>query len=370
MTSGGASLASDATALASRSGRSQTSIVTGPICSRLSGRAAYDASIVADPFLEWLCSADLTDPSGHCLSWWNRRRPGYAYPEISGLLLTLLALTGTHSERRRGLVAALHETPGGSRGIGRFGTDYTFDAGMALRGLLRSAKSADDRERDLPACETFIDAVLDRRATTEAVAVEPDTRWSLSFGAHQAKVAGALVECLRVDGLRDRATEALTQLRKDTLALQDDDGRFRIHGASSQTYAHSHCYAVEGLLMMADAGFGGHDDEIRLGAEWLSTAQAPDGSVRAWHDGVRANGPERLDASAQAVRIFRIVDGEQFGAEIDAGNAFLRRHVVGDRAVPYEPGSDDLNAWCTMFAAQALAPATHAAAARSGASLV
>jgi hypothetical protein len=320
-----------------------------------------------DSFLSWLESTELTDSSGHVLSWWSTKKPGYAYPEVSGLLLTLLAHTGAGPARQRALRTALRQVPGGRSGIGRFGMDYTFDLAMVVRGLLRTR---DPDESEIGMCKALLERTLQRLPGDQPQPLRRDTRWSLSFGAHQAKVAGAALECRRYEALRENADGVLLQLREDTLRLQDDDGRFRIHAESGQTYLHSHCYAVEGLLMMADAGITGHTTTIASAANWLARVQAKDGGVQAWYDGRVATGPSRTDATAQMLRIFRLVDAGRFTAEISASAEFLRRHTVPGRGVRYEPGSGDVNTWATIFAVQALAPADHPAAARRGRDLV
>ena len=105
-----------------------------------------EANGVPASLLRWLASADLGAPDGHCLSWWNPERPGYPYPEISGLLLHLLAIEGVAPQRRaelrQALVAGESAGSGSEAGVGpllgvaRAGRPYTFDTAMGLRGLL------------------------------------------------------------------------------------------------------------------------------------------------------------------------------------------------------------------------------------------
>jgi hypothetical protein len=320
--------------------------------------------------IEWLSSAEMMHENGHTRSWWNPEHPGYAYPEISGLLLTLLELAQVAPRRRRSLAVALRTHPDCRTGVGRFGTSYTFDIGMALRALMRHEPNAALDGPDHQLAEVLLERIERRQATDGDVDLAPDTRWSLSFGAHQAKVAGAVVESHRLGAFGGRPWDALLQLRDDVMPLQADDGRFVVHARSTLTYLHSHCYALEGLLMMADAGVDRVKEPIEEGAKFLARVQQNDGSVRAWHDGAAASGPCRGDATAQLVRILAVVDAGQYAEEIEAGRNFLVRELQDGRSVPYEPGSRDLSSWATIFAAQALAAPDHLVAPTSGATLV
>ena len=96
-----------------------------------------------DGLLGWLASDDLEAPGGHCLSWWNPARPGYAYPEISGLLLRLLSLAPTARARRQRLLAALLRDYAAAPAVHRGGQGYTFDTAMVLGGVLAHAQAPD-----------------------------------------------------------------------------------------------------------------------------------------------------------------------------------------------------------------------------------
>ena len=78
----------------------------------------------------------LESPGGHCLSWSNSAGTGYPYPEVSGLLLHLLSLTGRAPARRERLRRALARERERASAIGRGAQAYTFDTGMVLRGVL------------------------------------------------------------------------------------------------------------------------------------------------------------------------------------------------------------------------------------------
>jgi hypothetical protein len=328
--------------------------------------------------LRWLACSDLDTASGHCLSWWNPDHAGYAYPEISGLLLRLLRLADVAPARQQSLQDALLGGYAPGQPVQRGGQGYTFDTAMALAGMLATAQPADHTElghTELGRAAlgwTSLLITAAQRADPAPGQPDPgrpaaDTRWSMAFGAHQAKVCGALLDAERVLGPRPGLTDAISTCATAALAVQEDDGRFRIHAASPLTYAHSHCYAVEGLLMRAAARGGANLPEAAAGAAWLAAAQQPDGSLRAWHDGRTAHGPARADATAQALRIWVLVDHDRFAGHAARARGFLAGLCAPPRGLRYEPGSDDVNAWATIFAAQALswhASPSAAAAAR------
>lgn len=318
---------------------------------------------VTPGWVTWLAGRQLTDDgTGHCLSWWNGRRTGYPYPEISGLLLALLTILRADGVRSGQLQRALLDHPGGGGSVGRHGVPYTFDLAMAVRGLLLSM---DHRVPDGHLLRVWMDHLVElvesERATGTASPLTAQTHWSSSFGAHQLKTLGALAGCVRVwsrdgDAARvARAESAMQRLRERTGRLQQPTGRFVVHALSTVTYVHSHCYAVEGLLLASSGGRAARCEEVTAAADWLASVQQDDGGFSAWHDGMSPTGPQRADATAQAVRIFRLVDPHRFGDHIGQGCAFLRRSSVRDGGVRYEPGSPDVNSWATIFAVQALA---------------
>src|SRR4051794_15030809 len=53
----------------------------------------------------WLVSDRVILPDGHVRSWDNPAHPGYAYPEITGLLLSLLSHEGPAPEATRDRLA-------------------------------------------------------------------------------------------------------------------------------------------------------------------------------------------------------------------------------------------------------------------------
>jgi hypothetical protein len=230
---------------------------------------------------------------------------------------------------------------------------------MALRGLLADATPAGTEEVARHWTDLLVTAA-DKRSPAAgqswASALRPETWWSESFGAHQAKVVGAQLAARDRFGDSAGVSDAVDACVGAATQVQEPDGRFRAYPLTGGTYVHSHCYAVEGLLMAAGPGGATGDllDRARAGASWLAAVQQASGGLAAWHDGRSASGPVRADATAQALRIWTLVDAADFADSCARAVAALEGLRVPGRGLRYEPDSDDVNAWSTIFGHQAL----------------
>jgi hypothetical protein len=293
-------------------------------------------------------------PDGRVLSWVNPERPGYAYPEIAGYLLSFLAWQGPSTVETRDRIARGLEADMSARGgVGRWGIDYAFDSAMALTGLLRHAQ-AGGRLPDSGMADRLYEFVVSCVAARTAYVGDSDSdpaHWSVSYGSHLLKLAIALTAYDELRSLRSRS-EPVQQLVDDLVPLYDS-GRFRVNELSPETYTHSHCYAIEGLITLDARGLGTFGSLIRGGADWLAQIQLGDGGMPSRHDGRDALGPAHTDCTAQAARIWSLVDRERYAPQISRAAAFLYEMEKGG-AFRYRPGSDDMNTWATMFAAQAM----------------
>ncbi len=299
----------------------------------------------------WLRRAPLK-PDGAVLSWVNPEHPGYPYPEAAGFLLELLAQDGVRTAALRERIAvrlARDVSPRG--GCGRDGVEYLFDTAVVLTGLLaheRAGGVLTVRLKDR--LFGFLDSALRFRRATSAP-ISGDGHWSASYGCHQLRVLTCLEAC-RQGGLGDDCDGLASRLMEDLLPLFRG-GRFRIHARSQRTYLHAHCYALEGLLGLTRRNGSNLRPVVRESAEWLAGVQRPCGGLPAWHDGRRAWGLCRTDATAQAVRLWSEVDGQAFARSITRGLAWLTRMQHRSGGLPYQSGSADLNTWATVFTVHA-----------------
>jgi hypothetical protein len=305
--------------------------------------------------LEFLTDRGVVGRDGEVMSWLNPAHPGYPYPEIAGYLLSLLALEGEWTLELRDRIARRLVTdmsPAG--GVGRGGADYVFDSAMALAGLV----AHDEAGGSLPDAEClgrlheFIVRTLTARRGFIGEADADRDHWSASYGCHLLKTVIALTAyearhpAAAAKPLVDRLVSELTRLY--------DRGRFRANARSPISYLHAHCYALEGLIVVQRRGRIGVADLVEGGAAWLAEIQDDGGGIRAWHDGRRPSGSLHTDATAQAVRIWCLVDPVGYREQIERGVAFLGAMAMASGGLRYEPGSDDANTWATIFGLQAI----------------
>lgn len=320
--------------------------------------AAFDP----DRARRWLLGPAVVDDDGQVRSWHNPRHPGYRYPEAAGLLLSLFAIDdrpwprGADPTVERIAGALLHAAE--SDALGRDGSRYLFDEGIALAGLVRYARHGGEITRDrIEALQHRFVARLEQR---QIVHPECPARWSTTLGPHLLKLAVTV-------GTWPDVTPALRTTLLDLsveLAQRCDTGRF-ITAASPdegrRTYLHAHCYAVEGALRLAagdllDASATRRCRQLaEAGASWLATVQRPGGGLPAWHDGATGWGPEPADVAAQAVRLWALVDRAHYASAIERALGFLARLTAPSGALRYHGDCRDENTWATIFAVQAAA---------------
>lgn len=294
----------------------------------------------------WLRSAAVVDPDGAVRSWHNPNNPGFDYPEAAGLWL--MAAGGSADPLADRVARRLAERVDKGE-VGRDGVGYTFDLGVALAGLHAHVAAggpahAEARRRGEA---TLLQALAERRA----VFAERAPRWSTSYGPHLLKLAIVLRQ------LRNARASAAAARLFDDLAGAHDRGRYLTDPGSGPTYVHAHCYAAEGLWCVAHGEDRSRADAARdrlaLAADWLADVQRADGGFDRHHDGARACGPARTDATAQAVRIWAAVAPHRHRVSIARALAFIARCTTAEGAVRYEPDGADLNTWATIFSLQA-----------------
>ena len=298
----------------------------------------------------WLRSSDVVDVSGDVTSWWNPQNPGYAYPEIAGLLLSLLSQDAVDDEVRQRIAQRLVENVGAIGAVGRWGTHYVFDTAMALSGLIvHETAGGEVPDESVDAMFNFIHDTLRSRRGVQASATGDPTHWSLSYGAHLLKVSFAIT-AYEIRTHDRRCSGLIDQLLED-LAPLCSGGRFRVNASQDTSYLHAHCYALEGMLRMRDRSSRAAE-LLDDGVAWLASIQDPEGGIHAWHDGQKAQGAIHADCTAQAARLWASVDPERYSSQVTSALGFLASLQSPQGGLYYEPGSADVNTWCTIFALQ------------------
>lgn len=302
--------------------------------------------------VHWLTESGLVGPDGSVRSWLDDRGSGFPYAEAGGLLLAWLT---TQPEPRRALresiARRLIQDAQCGEYPGKNGVVYAFDVAIVLRAL-----HAHERAGTRTPCSGAVEilagelrSLLDDRCAARSSAGVPE-RWSARFGPHLLKCALALGDLRERTGIRrwDRLADALFA---ELVPLQVD-GRFPSE-ADGRTYVHAHAYALEGLAHGVATGREELRGPLGEGADWLARVQEHDGGLRAWHDGSAASGEVRSDATAQAVRIWTLVDPGRFGDAIARALARLARLQRPSGALAYGSECADETSWSAVFAAQA-----------------
>ncbi len=309
-------------------------------------------SLDAEGLARWLRSPAVVGDDGAVYSWCNPARPGYPYPEAAGLWLGVMSSAGGDPSQRDRVARRLARDLSADGDVGRGGARYVFDTCVALAGMLAHERAGGAVDPTLPTrVGARAAAMLSRREVALGDVDAPEGHWSVSYGAHLLKCAAGLLSLDARDGgdLGRRAVGALL----DAIAPIAVGGRFPTRAGARESYLHASLYALEGLACASAWGFEGLDPLIEEGAAWVASAQDVSGGLRAWHDGERAWGPLRTDATAQAMRLWAMRDRARWAGAIARAEGFLARSMGPAGGLRYEPDSGDENTWAACFAWQA-----------------
>ena len=232
---------------------------------------------------------------------------------------------------------------------------YLFDSAIALSGLIAHEENALDGAMR-PAIDTlgaFVRAATERRQAVVPAETYAEPRWSEEYGPHQAKNALALVRLADFtsdDGLRRLARDlAHEQLR------HFDGERFATTRGDDQTYLHAGLYALEGLAFCEARGLGDFRAVLEPALDSLARVQSNCGGLHAHAAAAGVAGPLRADATAQAIRLWLIVDPERWAEPVERACRFLESLRDPRGGIVYEWDSNHVNTWSTIFATQAFA---------------
>lgn len=299
--------------------------------------ARNPAILDLDALRSWTCSPERLASDGRVLSWSNPLHPGYPYDEATALFAHLFRWQG--DVRRAQECAAVVRRRLERGWLGRDGTTYVFDTALAL--------------------SLFDDDVLVQQVVAALEAGEacrPVSRpghWSEEPGPHLLKCAFWLARV----GELSFAVQWADQL----VDCCFEEGRFRISPGSEQTYLHSHCYALEGLLGLI-AWLRSSDRLVPrryqvvldAGAQWLARVQHEDGSLPDYIGRKSLCSPS--DVLAQAIRLWTALDPVAYALPLRAALGQLAaRQNPETGGIVYHATSADECSWVAAFALQACA---------------
>ncbi len=337
-------------------------------------------------------------------SWFSMGKKNYPfiYSEITGYgITTLLFLHETEKNKiyieRAELAAgwilneALH-TCGGVKARAYYsknevndsysfekGNIFAFDTAMVLFGLSNLYKKT-KKEKYLEASKKIADFLVRmQKGNGQFFAFynpgsdsfgDIDDKWSNQSGSYHAKIALGLLsiyDTTKKDAYKNSAIKACDS----ALKFQKEDGRFVTSRKDSTTHQHPHCYSAEGLLYCGlKLGIKKYIDSAIRAIKWSLNSQLENGGMPQIYEQnpARFVEYERTDILSQVLRLgllansccnpetasikklerlknrllsFQNPDGPQ------KGGIFYGSEYDGKR---YK----DLNAWCSMFALQAL----------------
>ncbi len=344
--------------------------------SRTRERAAALAGRVAT----WLASGEVQSADGAFCAW--RELDGalaFEYPEITGYALTWLAAQPELSEEaltagvragdwllgrlELGAIAAHDDFDGGAI--------YIFDLGMIAAGLMSFGRRID--------ADAFIargEGVARRLASLVLVEEQPpaidpsgppstrEITWSNASRPHLSKCVQSLALAKQWDAAR--------RLMAHASGFQRPDGYFLTQASEDHVMLHPHFYTVEAMWMWGTAS---QDRDClqraRRATEWAWRHQLPSGGLPRLVDlapGQHQPYVEQFDVTSQAVRAALLLDVRPEGLERAVQRLCeAAQDVDGAAALPYRSSSREihLNAWVSMFGAQALQLAAHPAANRA-----
>jgi hypothetical protein len=321
---------------------------------------------------------------GGVAGWLDRQgRPEFVYLEITGYYLTTAAwlAAGAASSGERAAAALergrealrwmtsamaeeavpptrLYLSPG--HDDWRNAAIFSFDLAMAARGVacFAAATRVDEAEALLHALgarlqEVCSDAVpLRSHALRDGPGASVPDRWSTRPGPHHVKAAAALLRLPA--GVLDGS---LVRACRETVP----HWAAAMRASRPARELHPLLYGLEGLLMLEPTPSEKTLELVELVYERLpAAAEAETGDVRG-------------DVLAQALRVGVLLRaagrlrGDERRARIDAMATALLRHVRPDGGVLFHADRGMANAWCAMFAHQALL--LHSRVANGGSSL-
>jgi hypothetical protein len=310
-------------------------------------RGMTDGRQPARDLMDWLMSDSMRDADGWTLSWAGSDKPPYAYPEISAYVLHLLArwpwpLSRRMTERALELQTCVQGQLMASGALSRGGIEYVFDTSVGIAALDALARAGwEIAPRALEKGCAFVREGLERGlACRREGAWFAGERWSLGFQPH-------LLKCLRAFSSSEAARAIAGTKLSSLLRHQGADGAFALDNGAVVD-VHVHAYALEGLLAAREAP--AVRKMLASGVDWLARLQLPDGGIPR---NVAGSHSGYCDTTAQAVRLFILLDRDRYARNIELGLAWLRQLGGPQGGVRYHPGVQDCPAWGAVFTCQA-----------------
>ena len=270
-----------------------------------------------------------------------------------------------------------YETPNYSFHKGRV---YTFDTAIVGYGLLQLYR-LEKKQQYLDWAIEMYDFMISKMLRKDGLFYayydsapkktgEDFEKWSDQSGSFHAKLALFFADLWRETG-DDKIVAVTKKMLQASLKLQKSSGRFVTSLKDQSTHLHPHCYTMEGLVYAVHVmGMKEFIPSLKKGMEWLQEAVGEDGSISTFFVNRRFDFHERSDIVAQTLRLGAILYGLKIyrNPEVKKTLERIYKHLVlfiyqGSEkqkgGMLYGAATDGLmrlhlNAWCGMFAVQAI----------------
>jgi hypothetical protein len=298
--------------------------------------------------LEWLIAGPARLPSGAYLSWHDGEGSGFPYPEASAVAVrAALWWNRGLAPRLIPTVRYLEQSVGPDGLVCRGTTGYLFDSALVLAAMEDAADAG--LVGPLVSMRSRVRAAVHRLAQSGQGCVRATSdRWSTRFGPHLLKALALSVQRPAPDASAPVVPLPVSAAAMRLSGLQRDDGAFP-PAVGAPAYLHAHCYAVEGLLMLAELGMAALRVPAERGVDFLAALQRSDGTLPQWEGAVTVTA---ADATAQAGRLFLLDGRAGMRSRAEAALAGLAPLSTPAGSLRYTTACDDENVWCTAFAFQ------------------
>jgi len=339
----------------------------------------------------WFLNSEIQNSNGSFSAWIDLKngKNSFEYSEITGYALTALVSLKSEAAKEKAEKAAnwLKEKAVTEEGAvlarnymeweqanPKFSFEgrncYAFDAGMVLNGLMELHASTGKQLDIALKVGSFLVEKMFKQGKMNAVynleegkELDSGEKWSLQPGSYHSKNAIGLLKLAKATKEK-KLEETAIALCEFALTKQLPEGRFVTNAWDKSTHLHPHCYSAEGLLYAGQKlGEERYIEAAEKATAWAFENQAENKGINAFFDG-GWNESQRSDVLAQVLRLGIALkkDGRLKTVGEEKINALAQRllefqHETGGLLYGKELDLSEkncVNAWCTMFAMQAL----------------
>lgn len=343
----------------------------------------------------WLLGSGIQSSEGGFYAWQDMKDKSspYLYSEITGYAITMMCflykltkddvfLRSARNSARWIMQDALDSSGGVltrdylKDSVEHYsferGNIYSFDCAMVAFGMMKLFEITGDEEH--LACAEKIVNFLNKKMLKpnglyypifdikKSTPYESTEKWSTQSGSFHCKLALSLCELASIK--KEPSYVAMARRLIDA-SLENfyEEGRFITGSADKTSHLHPYSYTLEGMLFYANkTGDDSYNDTIRDAFDWMVNLQDESGGfpTRVFGDGRRSIAYSRSDIQSQILRLSYFIkssfDREKLMAYLlelqNTDDGYKGGFIFGmDEHGVFQKHS---NAWCSMFAIQAL----------------